>query len=127
MAGVSRIEGPRLGGPAAAATARYLRVLLNSSGQWAIAGDVEADGECDTENVAAAGDRMICYSKNEPGTHIYVAVKAIAIGDVCSSVAAGKVTDAAGVAVVCRAVTAAAADGDYFEGIPMTGNQDTDT
>lgn len=121
MAGVSRVEGPHLSGPAAAATARYLRVLLNSSGEWAIAGDVEADGECDTENVAAQGDLMICYAKNAPGTHIYVASKAIAVGDLCNSVAGGKVTDAAGAAAVCRAVTSAAADDDYFEGIPSIG------
>ena len=120
MAGVSRVEGPRMGfGTAAAATARYLRVILNASGQWAIAGDVEHDGECDTENVAALGDEMIVYYKGAPGTHIYVASKAIAVGDICHSVAGGKVTDGAGVADVCRAVTAAAADGDYFEGIPM--------
>ena len=91
------------------------------------AGDVEADGECDTENVTALADEMIVYTKNAPGTHLYVAVKAIAVGDVCHSVAAGKVTDAAGVAPVCRAVTLAAADDDIFEGIPMTGDQDTDT
>ena len=120
MAGASRVEGPRLSGPAAAATALHLRVLLNSSGEWAIAGDAEHDGECDTANVAAQGDQMIVYCKNAPGTHIYVASKAIAVGDVCHSVAGGKVTDAAGVAPVCRAVTAAAADGDYFEGIPTT-------
>lgn len=119
MAGVSRVEGPRLSGPAAAATGLHLRVLLNSSGQWAIAGDVAHDGENDTVNVTTAGDRMIVYHKHAPGTHIYVASKAIAVGDVCSSVAGGKVTDAAGVAAVCRAVTAAAADGDYFEGIPL--------
>lgn len=120
MAGVSRVEGPHLSAAAAAATTRYLRVLLNSSGKWAIAGDVEADGECDTENVLADGDLMICYQKAAPGTHIYVASKAIAVGDVCHSVASGKVTDAAGVAPVCRAVTLAAADNDLFEGIPTT-------
>ena len=119
MAGQSRVEKPRLSGPAAAATTRYLRVLLNSSGEWAIAGDVEADGECDTENITAQGDRMICYQKNAPGTHLYVASKAIAVGDICNSIAGGKVTDAAGVANVCRAVTAAAVDLDVFEGIPM--------
>ena len=118
MAGQSRVEGTRLGAAAAAATTRYLRVLLNSSGQWAIAGDVEADGECDSENITAANDRMICYLKAAPGTHLYVASKAIAVGDLCNSIAGGKVTDAAGVAEVCRAVTAAAADNDIFEGIP---------
>ena len=118
MSGQSRVEGTRLSGPAAAATARYLRVLLNSSGNWAIAGDVEADGECDTENVLALADQMIVYVKAAPGTHLYVASKAIAVGDKCNSIAGGKVTDAAGVAEVCRAVTAAAADDDIFEGIP---------
>lgn len=119
MAGQSRVEGTRLSGPAAAATTRYLRVSLDSSGNWAIAGDVEADGECDSENITAAADRMICYVKNAPGTHLYVASKAIAVGDICNSIAGGKVTDAVGAANVCRAVTAAAADNDIFEGIPM--------
>lgn len=118
MAGQSRVEGTRLSGPAAAATTRYLRVLLNSSGNWAIAGDVEADGECDTENVLALADPMIVSVKLAPGTHKYVASKAIAVGDICNSIAGGKVTDAAGVARVCVAVSAAAADNDIFEGIP---------
>lgn len=119
MAGQSRVEGTRLSGPAAAATTRYLRVLLDSSGNWAIAGDVEHDGECDSENITAAADEMICYVKSAPGTHLYVANTAtIAVGDVCNSVAGGKVTDAAGVAKVCVAVTAAAAADDIFEGIP---------
>lgn len=72
-------------------------------------------GEC-----RSAGRSDDCLHKERAGTHIYVASKAIAVGDVCHSVAGGKVTDAAGVAPVCRAVTAAAVDGDFFEGIPTT-------
>lgn len=119
MAGASRIEGPYMGNAtAAAATAKHLRVKFDANGQWAIAGDEVFDGENETDNVAAQGDEMVVYAKSAPGTHIYVASKAIAVGDACNTVAGGKVTDAAGVASVCIAVTAAAADGDYFEGIP---------
>lgn len=109
----SRLETPMLSGLSAAATAKYLRVKLNSSGEYAIAGDEEFDGYNDSADVLAAGGKMAVRAVNAPGQQKAIAGGAISVGAICSTAAGGKVvTGTGGAVIVGRAASASGGDGD---------------
>ena len=107
--------GPEIGGIAGAAIGQYLRVKLDSSNEFVLAGDEAFVGANQGADTLAQGDEMHVLSANCSASGIYIASKAIAVGDTVSTVAGGKVTDAAGVVVIGTAKTAAAADTDSLE------------
>lgn len=111
----SRRMGPEVGGIAGAAIAANLRVKIDSSGEYVVAGDEAFVGTNMREDVLAQGDEIAVMSALLPGSNKYVASKAIAVGDVVNTVAGGKVTDAAGVVEIGIAVEEALADGDVIQ------------
>jgi predicted RecA/RadA family phage recombinase len=109
-------ENNRYTGPAAAAViAPFLRVTINGSGQTAIAGIGDVTVGVNSETECQAGDSPAIVSENGSPALVYVAAKAIAVGDTVYPAASGKVTDTAGTeAALGKAATAAAADGDQI-------------
>lgn len=90
-------------------TTQHLRIKADGT----IAGD-EADIGTNTE--VGSNGQLVAYAfKNKQGTTIMVAAKAIAAGASLNSVAGGKVTDAAGAAVVGVAIGAASGDNSQIE------------
>ena len=102
---------------AGAAIAPHLRVKHHSTvGQVVVAGDEACIGTAKIRSYAA-GDPMTVTDISAPGTRIFIAGGAIAAGDSFTSAAAGKVvTGALGAEDYGVAITAAAGDGELFEG-----------
>ena len=100
------------------AIAPYLRVKHGSTpGQVEIAGDEACIGTAKTR-AYAAGDPIVVTDKRAPGTRIFIAGGAIAAGAAFTSAANGKVvTGTGGAEDYGIAITAAAGDGEQFEGM----------
>jgi len=109
---------PFLSFEAGGAIAPYLRVKHHSTaGQVVIAGDEACIGTAKTR-AYAAGDPITVTDKRAPGTRIFIAGGAIAAGASFTSAANGKVvTGTGGVEDYGKAITAAAGDGEQFEGM----------
>lgn len=110
--------GPSITKPTAEAIDKFLRLTLNSSGQWAKAA-IGVRGDAIAEEGKASGGllagRLLYYG----GTHIGIASEAILVGDIVYSAASGKISKTSGGAVALgRAVTAASGDGAQFEWMP---------
>ena len=111
----SRQEGPCISGICAAATDVHLRMKLDGSGKFVVAGD-EAHVGTHENKTFVADEPSAVYDKRAPGTKIYVASGAIAAFAQVSSTTGGKVqTGTGGVEDLGTALTAAAADGDLVE------------
>ena len=101
----------------AAATALYLRLYLNSSGKWAIAGATKAHEAIAESQTYAADDSLSGLLRNRCGLTRFIAAVAIAVGDPLWSAASGKVTNvfAAGADFIGIAYSAASADGSIVQ------------
>lgn len=99
--------------PCAAATAPYLRLYLNSSGQWAIAGATKAHEAVAEARTYAVDELLSGLFRNRCGITRFIAAVAIAVGDPVWSAASGKVTNvyAEGADFIGICFVAAAADG----------------
>lgn len=110
---------PFLSAVAGAALAPYTRVKWHTTaGQVVAAGDEACIGTTDNRSYAA-GDPLVVTDIRAPGTRIFTAGGAIAAGAAFTSAASGKVvTGTGGNEDYGVAITAASADGGYFEGTP---------
>lgn len=98
----------------AAATAQYLRLYLNSSAKWAIAGATKAHEALAESQTYAADELLSGLIRKRCGIVRMVAAAAIAVGDPVWSAASGKVTNvfAEGADFIGICYQASAADGD---------------
>jgi hypothetical protein len=109
-------EGHLISLVADAAIAKYLRLKHSgTAGKVSIAGDEACIGTAAVRSYAD-GDPMVVDDIRRPGTRIFVAGGAIAIGDSVTSAAGGKVvTGTGGVEDYGKAITASTADGGLIE------------
>jgi len=114
-----RVEGHRLGGTSDAAIAKYLRVKFDANQKFTVAGDEAFLGTMD--DIALAADAQVnCFLENAPGSKIYIANGAIAAGASTSTTTGGKIkTGTTGTVNTGIARTAATADGDLIEVVPV--------
>lgn len=106
--------------PVAAALPQYTFVKLNGSGALAAVAAADTNGiGWTSRDTFAIGERVAVIPKNKEGSVIAIAAGVIAEGAICNQAAAGKMQDSAG-GTIRRgvALTAAAADLDWFELLP---------
>lgn len=110
---------PYLSVVASSAIAPGLRVKWHTTaGQVAIAGDEACIGTAKTR-AYAAGDPIVIVDIRAPGTRIFVAGDAIAVGAGFTSAAAGVVADGSGgTEDYGVAITASAGAGELIEATP---------
>lgn len=115
-------DSPAVNMAFAADTAKFLRVVGNTSGQAAIAGISDKSiGVCAGADVDVSEDARGTVRLNQVGTQVMVAAKAIAAGAVVYAAASGKVSDV-GTVIEGRALTAAGADGELIQVVPLPSN-----
>lgn len=108
-----RFDGPEITLVAAEAITFGQRLLVNSSGQWAVA-VASQRAVAVAVNGAASAARVAGRILNRGETHIMIASEAIAVGNRVFGAAAGKVGDTASGHCVGIALTASSADGDQL-------------
>lgn len=103
--------------PCAAATAHYLRIFQNSSGQWAICGAKDSYDAISEARTYAAAEMLSGLLRQQCGIVRMVAAAAIAALDPLWGAANGKVTNAytEGAEFVGIAMEAASGDGVEFQ------------
>jgi hypothetical protein len=101
-------------------TTRFLRVVANSDNEAAIAGaNSKSVGVCWMNDVDVSESDRGSVRLHAAGTTVMVASGAISAGAPVYGAAAGKVTATTGGALEGVALTAAGADGDYIEVLPI--------
>lgn len=106
-------------GVGAAALSRGTRVVL-SSGLLVAASDTQLDIGVINKDVVANQEDGAVHLINAEGTQVMIAAAAIAVGATVYTAAAGKVSSTQGSGVLRGvAMTAAAADGDEIEVLPL--------
>lgn len=110
--------------PVSAALGQHLRVNVNTSGQLTLAGIGDQDIGVTRNATFAVGDVVTVVERSKPGTHKAVANGAIDIGDLVFTAADGKVSASQGVGAFLRgkAISAAGADNDILEVMPLSGD-----
>lgn len=117
--GTQYFEGRSRSGEAASALACYRRVVVNSSGQYALAGAADSCHGITTRDVFAANDPIAPSLCNLEGTVEVEASGAIAVGGLCYAAASGKVASTGSVLEGVCVGGAAGADGDIIEMLPL--------
>lgn len=108
------VQGPTRTKRAAAATAQYLLLYLNSSGEWAKNGASNVPLAVSEVEVFTAGDALAGRLRTAEGTFLATAVDAITKGNPVYAAAGGKVS-ASGSILVGTALETSATDGDIIE------------
>lgn len=114
--GIQFNDGNYKGFEASEAIPKYSRVKLLSTGKVAIAGLAEKEIGV-AWNECASGDTCSVRLRTAAGTHIGIAKEAFSVGATLYTEAGGKFQDTAEATAfqAATALSAAAADGDYFE------------
>lgn len=117
-------ESARSTGVVSADVARYRRLKYASDGTWSHAGLGEQWQAVSTQDltfVSGNTNEVSLHYRNKPGTLKLTASKSIAVNALVYGAAAGKITDSSSSSgnPIGRAKTAAAADGDIIEVIPL--------
>lgn len=99
-----------------------LRVKLDSNGLISAAGVTDAWIGVATEAIAASGTGTVKL-RSAPGSIMLVAAGAVEAGDILYAAASGKVNDVqlGGIPTGYQCKSAALADGDIFEAVPIGG------
>lgn len=117
--GTQYFEGRSRSGEAASALACYRRVVVNSSGQYALAGVADSCHGFTTRNVFAQGESVAPSLANLEGTVEVQAAGVIANGGLCFAAASGKVASTGTVLEGICVGGASSADNDVIEMLPL--------
>jgi hypothetical protein len=117
--GTQYFEGRSRSGQAASALGSYLRVVVNSSGKYALAGVAEAAHGYTTRDVFAADDPIAPSLANLEGTVEVKVSEAIALGGLCYAAASGKVASSGTILEGINVGGAATANNDIIEMLPI--------
>lgn len=103
--------------PCDAATAKYLRLYVDSSGEWHICGIGDKSQAVAMATTSAAAEQLHGRLHSQ-GTTIMVASGAVTVGDEVYAAASGKVSATPGGVLEGIAITAASNDGDQIAVLP---------